>query len=95
MYIKLLITFVTIWKLNVSLNVIGTIDKDCQFYYRKLSHFPSTLATIEYFVRYNQSSISPSVVMYIYTTEDNIDLRTNCKNKLYGQLQNEDLYMPL
>ena len=87
----LYIIIITIWQSNVSVNVIGTIDEDCQFYYRKLSTVPSTLATIEYFVSFNLSSISSSV-LDIYTTEDNINLKTKCANEVYGQPRNENLH---
>ena len=95
-YFLLAIIITTLWKPILSLDVIGTINEDCQFYYRKLSNIPSTLTTIEYFISYNQSIIlvenSTDLVMGIYTTEDNINLETKCSNAVYGQLRNDSLH---
>ena len=91
--------------LNVGTNVKveDQIATDTGFYYRKLSDFPSKLASIEYTITFNKTNIDVHCVnggrcvvrLDIYTSEDDKNLITNCSNNGYGQLHNENLHSPL
>ena len=72
--------------------LFGQIETDTKFYYRKLSKFPSKLAEIKYSIRFKK--IDRSVSLDIYTTENDLNLKTNCSNNVYGQLMNENLHTP-
>ena len=74
-----------------------TIVNDTQFYYHKLSVNSSKLATIEYSIINNIRYQCPDCMIHfhIYTTDDDKDLKTQCHNKNYGQLRNENLHTPL
>ena len=80
--------------------VFGQIKTDTEFYYHKLSKFPSKLATIEYIVSFNKTNLKLLclngtrcvVRLDIYTSEDDQNLMTNCSNNGYGQLRNENLH---
>ena len=76
--------------------VSDKIMNDTQFYYRTLSVYPSKLATIEYSVNFNICS-ECKVKLHIYTTDSDIqnDIASQCHNKKYGQLRNENLHTPL
>ena len=76
----------------LSFTVLGTIDEDVQFYYRNISKIPSTLASIEYFISYDQNNISSSLVKDIYTTKNDFDFHTEYTNRTFGQLRNEDIH---
>ena len=72
------------------------IWNDTEFYYRTLSVYPSKLATIEYTVNFNICS-ECKVKLHIYTTDRDIknDIASQCHNRKYGQLRNENLHIPL
>ena len=80
---------------NVETNVTlsGQVKTDTRFYYRKLSKFPSKMAEIEYSINFKK--IDVKISLDIYTTEDDLNLKTNCSNNVYGQLRNENLHTPM
>ena len=83
-----------------SLTVIGHIDDDSKFYYREFLTFPSVVATIKYYIKYNYTAATlqcPLCVpsLDIYTTKSDANLDRNCSIDVFGQLRNEDLHTPL
>ena len=76
--------------------VSDTIEDDTVFYYRNLSKYPSKIAIVNYTVRFPRELISDNYVsLDMYTTDDNLNIRTNCSNKDYGQLYNKNLHTSL
>ena len=73
----------------------GTITENTKFFYRRLPTFSSKMATIQYNVTYEKYLLIYFPVIYIYTTENHSDLRTKCISSRYGQLRNEDFWIPL
>ena len=73
----------------------GTIMENTKFFYRRLPTFSSKMATIQYNVTYEKYLLIYFPVIYIYTTENHSDLRTKCISSGYGQLRNEDFWIPL
>ena len=78
------------------------VTTDTSFYYRRFETFPSKLATLEYSVTFNITKINRYcngyeciVILDIYTTEYDKNLKTNCSNDGFGQLRNENLRTPL
>ena len=78
------------------------VTTDTSFYYRRFETFPSKLATVEYSVMFNMTRINGDcerdrckVILDIYTTEYDKNLKTNCSNDVFGQLRNENLRTPL
>ena len=74
-------------------NIAGTIEEDIRFYYRKLSEYPSILATIEYSVIFKQGYTVKKLT--IYTSDNHTAFTDKCLSSNYGQLFNEDLHTPL
>ena len=72
-----------------NITVLGTIKQDTSFYYRKLSTYPSRLATVEYSIFY-QETFTPN--FDIYTTENHKNIEKKCSSVNYGQVANEDLH---
>ena len=77
------------------------VTTDTSFYYRRFETFPSKLATLEYSVIFNITKINRYcngheciVILDIYTTEYDKNLKTNCSNDEFGQLRNENLRTP-
>ena len=81
-----------------NVTISDVLTKETSFYYRRFQTFPSQLATVEYSVIFNLTRISYlcdgngcNVILDIYTTEQDINLKTNCSNDSFGQLRNENL----
>ena len=95
-----IILFMVIKVCETKIMVFDQIETDARFYYGKISKFPTKLATIEYTIRFNKTSIELYclrciVRLDIYTGEDDQKLMTNCSNNGYGQQRNENLHTPL
>ena len=72
-----------------NISVLGTIKKDTSFYYRNLSTYPSTLATVEYAILYERTF---TINFDIYTTQNHKNTQRKCSSVTYGKLVNEDLH---
>ena len=70
---------------KTKLTISDKIETDTEFYFRKLSIFPSKMATIIG----NQCADYNNCVVYldIYTTEDDQNFRSNCSGNVFGQLR--------
>ena len=73
----------------------GTIMENTKFFYRRLPTFSSKMATIQYNITYEKYLVIYFPVLYIYTTENHSDLQAGCISTNYGQLRNEDFWIPL
>ena len=73
----------------------GTIMENTKFFYRRLPTFSSKMATIQYNITYEKYLLIYFPVLYIYTTEAHSDLQAGCISTNYGQLRNEDFWIPL
>ena len=85
-----------------TVTISDVVTKDTSFYYRQFQTFPSKLVTLEYSVVFNMTRINKQcggevcrVILDIYTTEYDQNLKTNCSNDSFGQLRNENLRIPL
>ena len=83
-----------------SLTFSGIFTKDTPFYYRRFPTFPSKLATLEYSVTFkltndHQYCKGCTVILDIYTTEDDKNFQKHCSEEDFGQLRNENLRVPL
>ena len=74
-------------------SITDAIVEDVSFYYRKLSEYPSLLATIEYSIIYKSSD--PCVKLEIYTEENHTNIKNQCSTVDYGQLRNENFHTML
>ena len=89
------------WMLISTLTISDEIIHETDFYYKNLSSFPSNLATIEYYISYNQSDFALNhwmcgrPVFDIYTTQDDENLKRRCSYDNFGQLRNENLHTRL
>ena len=89
------------WMLISTLTISDEIIHETDFHYKNLSPFPSKLATIEYYIGYNQSDfvinhwMCGRPVFDIYTTQDDENLRRRCSYDNFGQLRNENLHTRL
>ena len=102
---KVVIVLLLFSLLNVVRNKVPISDmvtEDTSFYYRQFQMFPSKLITLEYSVMFNISKIyrlcgrvGCIVLLDIYTTEYDKNLKINCSNDPFGQLRNENLRTPL
>ena len=79
------------WRCVCLLTISDTIKNDTHFYYRKLSNYPSKLATIGYSVTFNYN-VKGKVRMDFYTTEDHINIQNQCRVKVYEQVRNDNLH---
>ena len=75
------------------LTFTGTIMENTTFYHRVFPVFSSKLVTIQYYIAHDEHQGNP--VLYFYTTENHKDLQTRCIGSRYGQLRNENLWIPL
>ena len=76
--------------------VSDNINRDTNFYYKILSERPSKSASIEFSVSCDfKRGKCGGILLYFYTTENDINLKTNCTNRVYGQLKNENMYVDL
>ena len=50
--------FALVYKVETRITVFGEISTNTDFYYRKLSKFPSKLATLEYSIYFNFTNIN-------------------------------------
>ena len=73
--------------------VSGTIEENIKFYHRKLSEYPSILATIEYSLMFKHDFGGKKLT--IYTSENQTAFKDKCLSLNYGQLRNENLHTPL
>ena len=87
---------------STRVTISDMITTDTSFYYRRFVTFPSKLATLEYSVMFNMTKIngdcdgdSCKVILDIYTTEYDKNLKTNCSKDAFGQLRNGNMYTPL
>ena len=95
--------FALVYKVETRITVFGEISTNTDFYYRKLSKFPSKLAILEYSIHFNFTNINVlctkgvlcKVILEIYTTENDQNLKFNCSKDGFGQLRNENLHTPL
>ena len=78
------------------------VTTDTSFYYRRFQTFPSKLATFDYSVTFNLTKLKHqrdakgcNVILDIYTTEYDKNLKTNSSNDSFSQLRNENLRTPL
>ena len=78
-----------------ALTFSGTINENTTFFYRRFPTFASKLVTMEYNITYKKHLLAYFPILYIYTTEDHNDLQTKCISSDYGQLRNEDFWIPL
>ena len=76
-----------------NVTVFGKINADTSFYYGKLSDVSSKVATISYSIKFKTTNVE--VMLEIYTTDDDLNLKTNCSNDGFGQMRNENLHTPL
>ena len=81
-----------------SLTISNMLKQDTSFYYRRIETFPSQQATLEYTAFFNVTRINAhcgigncTVILDIYTTDDDKNLQRNCSEDDYGQLRNENL----
>ena len=90
------LTILIHWNNSFCMEVIrDNISNITMFYYRKLSKFPSKLETIEYTIIYNFHSPYCYPGFDIYTTESDQSFCHQCITNGFGQLQNENLGVPL
>ena len=96
-FLVLYLLFLSLQHCTISALIFsGTIMENTTFYYKRFPTFASKSATMEYNVTYMQYPLSNfPVKLYIYTTEDHRDLQTKCISSDYGQLKNEDFWIPL
>lgn len=73
----------------------GTVMENTKFFYRRLPTFGSKMVTLQYNITYEKYLLVHFPVLYIYTTENHSDLQTKCISSGYGQLRNEDFWIPL
>ena len=71
----------------------GVVAEDVEFYFGKLSEFPSTVATIKYSV--NFTATPTSAIMNIYTEKGNTNQQKRCVQLYHGQFFNEKLFVVL
>ena len=77
-----------------TLTISDEIKHETDFYFRKLSLYPSKLATIEYYISYNKSAFARNNLMCdyptfdMYTTEDDENLKGRYSHYNYGQSRN-------
>ena len=73
----------------------GEIIENTTFFYRRFPTFPSKSVTLEYNISYRKYLLAYFPVLFIYTTENHTDVHTKCISSGYGQLRNEDFWIPL
>ena len=100
LYFVFLLSFPQKGHFGSSLTLIGQIADDSKFYYREFLTFPSLMATIKYYIKYNYTATElqcPLCVpsLDIYTTKSYANLDRNCSVNVFGQLRNENLHTPL
>ena len=76
--------------------ISGRINENTTFFYRVFQTCPSKLVTMEYNVTYKKYPlVNFPVSLKIYTTQNHSDLQTKCIGSHYGQLRNEEFWIPL
>ena len=89
------------WMLISTFTISDEITYETDFYYKRLSMYPSKLATIEYHISYHQSNFLQKYsgckypVFDIYTKDDDENLKRRCSHIPFGQLRNGYLNTPL
>ncbi len=79
----------------------ATIREDVQFYYRKLTTFPSKIARLRFSLLYFNESFCAAKNLEckprldFYTTETDTNLKQNCSADSFGQVGNENLVFTL
>ena len=85
-------------KWTLSVTVSRSVSEDVNFIYEQFPAPPSTRAIIEVDVYYPVDGYYENLnswyfpVLGIYTTQDHINIRTECSLNIYGQLLNYDLH---
>ena len=69
----------------------GTIKEDTKFFYKQLTTIPSLITQVEFSIVCSYNGLR----FNIYTTEDNINLQTNCSLDHNGQVLNQNLGAPV
>ena len=84
------------WMLISTITISDEITQDTDFYYIKLSSYPSKLATIEYHISYKPAFLPKYTgcefpVFDIYTEDGHENLKSHCSHNVFGQLRNHNL----
>ena len=109
--LEIILTFVTDTQMSQNLLVLclfflqfctisalifsGTIMENTTFFYRKFPTFASKLVTMEYNITYKKDLSIYFPMLFFYTTQNHSDLQAQCISSKYGQIRNEDFWIPL
>ena len=89
----IILVLMTVQNDGTKVTISGQINTDTVFYYRQLSDVSSKVATVTYSIKFKK--VDTEIILDIYTTEDDQNLKTNCSNDGFGQLRNENLLTPM
>ena len=89
----LILLFSTWWECVHSILLNGPIVNDISFFHSKLSIQASKSATIEFWITLPKNF--EYVNLYIYTTENHINVDKKCSYLSHGQVANDDLHQEL
>ena len=88
------ILFTMVHNIGTNTTVFGQIKTDTRFYYQKLSNYSLKFAEIQYSIWF-KNKLNKTISLDIYTTEDDLNLETNCSRNIYGQLMNGNIHTPM
>ena len=71
--------------------ITGKVENSVGFYFRNLSVFPSTLATIGFSIYYTRIRPQSYAILNLYTTKEYINVRKQCSKYHHGQFFNEKM----
>ena len=72
-------------------DITGKVENSVGFYFRNLSVFPSTMATIGFSIYYTRIRPQPYAILKLYTTKEHINVQKQCSKYHHGQFFNEKM----